>query len=98
MTLYKSIRKVIVGDGETVYPIGTVFSFDDHLRAEKAVKSGLVEEIEIITVEDRQDENTAENTDINNLKVEELKDLADQRGLEYPASIKKAELIELING
>lgn len=44
---------------------------------------------------EESDEQAAQEVDINKLKVDELKALLDERGVDYPSDAKKADLQEL---
>ena len=48
------------------------------------------------TTEGTQDKETA--TDFESMKMPELKELLDERGIQYPARASKADLVELAEG
>lgn len=65
---------------------------DNDVKIKKYLGMGFKE----IEIQDAQEDEKQESSDYESMKVDELKELADEKGLEYKATIKKDELIALL--
>ncbi|GEK88888.1 Rho termination factor, N-terminal domain [Alkalibacterium putridalgicola] len=65
---------------------------DNDVKIKKYLAMGFKE----IEIQDAQEDEKQESSDYESMKVDELKELADEKGLEYKANIKKDELIALL--
>ena len=70
---------------------GQIIDLDD-IQAEQFTKHGLVE-----IIEQKEEVQTEEVIDYSKLKVAELKELLNERGIEIPKGAKKADLIGLLS-
>ena len=73
---------------------GQIIDLDD-IQVEQFSKHGLVEIIE--QKEEVQTEEPKEIIDYSKLKVAELKELLNEKGIEIPKGAKKADLISLLS-
>ena len=86
----------LVGLG--VFDVNSIIELKDDL-AQIIVKQGLAEYIEeqIEEEEVQTEESKEEVIDYSKLKVAELKELLNERGIEIPKGAKKADLISLLS-
>ena len=70
---------------------GQIIDLDD-IQAEQFTKHGLVE-----IIEQKEEVQTEEVIDYSKLKVAELKELLNEKGIEIPKGAKKADLISLLS-
>lgn len=81
----------LVGLG--VFDVNSIIELKDDL-AQIIVKQGLAEYIE---EQIEEEEESKEVVDYSKLKVAELKELLNERGIEIPKGAKKADLISLLS-
>ena len=70
---------------------GQIIDLDD-IQVEQFSKHGLVE-----IIEQKEEVQTEEVIDYSKLKVAELKELLNERGIEIPKGAKKADLISILS-
>ena len=70
---------------------GQIIDLDD-IQAEQFTKHGLVE-----IIEQKEEVQIEEVIDYSKLKVAELKELLNEKGIEIPKGAKKADLISLLS-
>ena len=76
---------------------GTYLELNER-RAREIIAAGFAEEVKVIPVISKDDlEETAEEVESNpeELKVDELKEVLAERGVDIPKDAKKADLVEL---
>lgn len=91
-------------DKEVIVKQGGLLTFEDKSRAEKAIQNNVVEEINVYELKgnlDEEAEKETKNTEVNNsyqdLTNDELRNLLDERKIEYKANDKKDVLIKLLS-
>ncbi|SFB90659.1 Rho termination factor, N-terminal domain [Alkalibacterium subtropicum] len=68
---------------------------DNDVKIKKYLAMGF-KELEVQEAQEAGEDEKKEAPDYESMKVDELKELADEKGLEYKAAIKKDELIALL--
>lgn len=98
-----SICDLTKKDKEVIVKQGELLTFEDESRAEKAIQNNVVKEVSVYELKGRLDEKTekeTKSTEGNNyqdLTNEELRNLLDERKIEYKANDKKDVLISLLS-
>lgn len=92
---------------------GTVIEIEDESRKQDLIKRQLVGEAEVIILkkheateesvnvaepEAEKDAKVLNESEFNEMTVKQIKELLDQKGIEYSFRAKKDELIELLGG
>lgn len=93
---------------------GTIIEIEDEPRKQDLIKRQLVGEAEVIILkkheadteesvkgaepEAEKDAKVLDESDFNEMTVKQIKELLDQKGIEYSFRAKKDELIELLGG
>lgn len=99
-----SICDLTKKDKEVIVKQGELLTFEDESRAEKAIQNNVVKEVSVYELKGSLDEKTEEeaedtedNTNYQELTNDELRNLLDERKIEYKANDKKEVLISLLS-
>lgn len=91
-------------DKEVIVKQGELLTFEDESRAKKAIQNNVVREISVYELKGSLDEKTKKETEdteddnsYQDLTNDELRNLLDERKIEYKASDKKEVLIRLLS-
>ena len=93
-TIYRALKNLYDVDNPSVkVQQGMLITFDNAERAQNALKNGLIEEVNIFHLEDK--ENSIEDK-LEALTVAELKEMLIKEDIDYPKKAKKADFIKLL--